>query len=246
MKKIFALIAVCAMTVAANAQIVSSSSRSLVKNDFPNYSRLFVSYAPLSFSGDATKGDDNPFDNTAGGVAVGWQGGWSISKSIPLYLESGLNVQYNHWSDEETESESNSYYSYQATDKMSMTFLSLNVPLNIAYKYSLPSADGVSIVPYLGLHVRGNLLGKAKDEWSYTTTSSYSGSTSSSDEEEVDFFDDGDMDDEPANRIQIGWQIGVGLNYKALYVGIGYSAEFTEYAKKLNTGGLQLTLGINL
>lgn len=251
MKKIFTIIVACAMTVAASAQIVSSSSRSLIAEEYPNYSRIFVSYSPMSFSGDASKGEDNPFGDTASGFTLGWLGGWSISKTMPLYVEGGLNVKYNHWSDEATDSDSGSDYygswSYSETYKSSMNFLSLNVPVNLSYKYSLSGVDGLSIAPYIGLHLTGNIIGSAKDEWEYTDT--YYGETDrESGDESFSFFDKDDMggSDYTASRLQFGWQIGVGLNYKKLYLGVGYSAEFSEYMKKLNTGGFSLTLGLNL
>lgn len=206
------------MTLAANAQIVSSSSRSITTEvgEFPNYNRVHISYAPMSFSGDYGK-----YWDTASGFAFGWLGGWSVSKTMPLYVEGGLNLKYNHSSEE-----------YDGV-KVSDTFLSANVPVNVSYKYSIPGVDGLSLAPYVGLHLTGNIIGEEKYESSY-------------DDEKGSFFSEDDMGkDNTANRLQFGWQIGVGVNYKALYVGVGYSSEFTEYLKKVNTGGLTLTLGLN-
>lgn len=218
MKKFFTLMAVGAVALAANAQIVSSSSRKVTTEEaeFANYNRVFVSYAPMTLS---YKGGG---DETAGGFAVGWLGGWSVSKTMPLYVEGGLNLKYNHYS--ETISE----YNYDC--EYSMTFLSLNVPVNISYKWSVPNVDGLSIAPYAGLHLTGNIIGKEKE-------------SSEDGEEDWSFFDKDDMGDDTAKRIQVGYQVGVGVNYKALYLGVGYSAEFTEYMKNMKTGGLTLSLG---
>ena len=238
MKKIFSIIAACAMTVAASAQIVSSSSRSIVAEEFPNYSRIFISYSPMSFSGDYGKEMD-----TAGGFTLGWLGGWSVSKTMPLYVEGGLNLKYNHWSDEWSESDSYGSWSYSYTNKSSLTFLSLNVPVNISYKYSIAGVDGLSIAPYIGLHLTGNIIGSGKIE----DETYVNGDLDESDEETYSLFSEDDMGkDNTASRFQLGWQIGVGLNYKKLYFGVGYSAEFSEYMKKVNTGGVTLTLGLNL
>ena len=224
MKKIFSIIAACAMTVAASAQIVSSSSRSLVAEEYPNYSRIFVSYAPMQLS------PEHGESITATGVELGWQGGWSVSKTMPLYVEGGLNLRYN-WN---TEEESKGDYSYKVSD----TFLSLNVPVNIAYKWAIPGAEDLSLVPYIGLHLTGNIIGSEKEEWDEY---GYSG------DETYNFFDEDDMGkDNTASRFQIGWQIGVGLNFKKLYLGVGYSAEFGGYFEKVNTGGFRFSLGLNL
>lgn len=231
MKKIYAFIAVCAMTISASAQIVSSRSRSIVVEseekvekieNYANYKRLFVSYSPMSFSGDVGKHMD-----TATGFALGWQKGWSVSKTMPVYIESGFNFKYNRFNDSAT-----NYYG----DKEEETdnYLSLNIPLNLAYKYSIPGVEGLSLVPYIGFHLTSNIIGTA-------TYEAYG------QKYDINFFEEEDMGDgNAANRFQFGWQIGVGLNYKALYVGIGYSAEFTEYIEDVNTGGITLTLGLNL
>ena len=228
MKKFFTLIAVCAMTLAANAQIVSSSSRKITTEvgEFPNYNRLYISYSPMSFS---TSGDWDSDDWTASGVALGWLGGWSVSKTMPLYVEAGLNLRYNHWSDD--------WNDYDEWGKHSKTFLSASIPVNVSYKYAIPGVDGLSVAPYLGLHLTGNIIGKEKEEWGYGNKS---------EEDDGSFFDEDYMGkDNTANRLQFGWQVGVGANYKKLYFGVGYSAEFTEYIKNVNTGGLTLTLGLN-
>lgn len=218
MKKFFTLIAVCAVALAANAQIVSSSSRkiTMAQTEFPNYNRLFISYAPMTLSGD---GDSF----TAGGFAVGWLGGWSVSKTAPVYVEGGLNLKYNHYS------ESDDY------EKIKLTFLNLNVPINVSYKWNVPNVNGLSVAPYVGLHFTYNIIGKEEDEWD-------NGYRHESDD--YSLFDE-DECDYPANRFQLGWQAGVGFNYKALYVGVGYSGEFTEYMENVNTGGITLTLGYN-
>ena len=233
MKKIFALMAVCTMVFAANAQIVSSNSRvlTITKEKVPsrNYSRLFVAYAPLSFSGDAGKDAD-----AISGVALGWIKGSSISKEIPLYLEWGLYAKYNSKSEEDSRSDG---WGGTYTEKNSVKYFSATVPFSLAYKYDIPGAEGVSLIPYLGLHARVNIIGEDKYETSGSST-----------ESTRDHFDSTEIEGykiDGANRFQFGWQIGVGFNYKALHLGLAYSAEFTEYSKKLNTGGVMLSLGVN-
>lgn len=225
MKKIFTLIAMCTIALASNAQIVSSRSRSITteQQEFPNYNRIYVAYTPMSFSGDRDYKPD--MWDTAPGLTLGWTGGWSISKSVPLYVEGGLNIKWNHMSESEGD-----YYGRE--DKCKCNFLSLNVPVNLSYKINIPQVEGLSIAPYAGVHLTGNLLGKGK----YESHKDW--------EENFNLFDEDDVE-YTAKRIQFGWQAGVGFNYKAIYLGVGYSGEFTNYMKKVRTGGLVVSLGFN-
>lgn len=46
-------------------------------------------------------------------------------------------------------------------------------------------------------------------------------------------------------RFQMGWQIGVGLDYNKLHVGLGYTKDFMELSKKLKTSSVLVSLGYN-
>jgi len=46
-------------------------------------------------------------------------------------------------------------------------------------------------------------------------------------------------------RFQMGWQVGVGLNYNSLYIGVGYTKDFIELCKKTKMGYASITLGYN-
>ena len=227
MKKVFfrMLLFALAWTSAsewANAQSVSTGGNTLAANEFPNYGRIFVSYAPMSFSGDL--GEDIDMAN---GFALGVQGGWSVSKDVPLYFESGFNLCYNSHTENEN--------LYGIKLKLTEKIFKLNVPVNLAYRFSVNGAEGISIVPYIGLHATYNISGDVTLK-------------AGGEKLKLDFFDEDDMDLlylDTANRFQFGWQIGIGINIKALYLGVGYSAEFTEFLKDVNTGGLTLTLGLN-
>ena len=46
-------------------------------------------------------------------------------------------------------------------------------------------------------------------------------------------------------RFQMGWQIGIGLNYNKLYVGVSYGKDITELCKKTKLSTTSITLGYN-
>ena len=230
MKKIFSIIVTFVIAIVASAQVDYFSSignPTVVTKNFPNYHRVFVSYAPMSFSGDVGKSID-----TVEGFALGYQVGWSISQTCPLYLEGCLNARYNH----STEREEDENYKLSTFDN----FLSLNIPISLVYKCSIE--EGLSFAPYIGVHFTGNIIGEETIELKYR---GYMYDSSLYTKEHISFFDEEKMMGKTANRFQLGWQIGIGLNYKALYLGVGYSAEFSEYIDDVNTGGLTLTAGLN-
>lgn len=238
MKKFFVIAVACVLAISAQAQIVSSHSRSITKqSNNRDYERLYISYAPVSCSGDyvdALNRESKQDLSSLNGINFGYLYGKSVSTELPLYLELGANIQYAWKSVSDSDTYSGGKYEFDAT----MSMLAINVPLSIAYK--LPIADGVSLSPYAGIHVRGNIIGKITE----TGTETYKG-YSEEITEEIDFFDKDDMEgsEYTANRVQIGGQIGVGLNYNSLYVGVAYTTQFGEYLKKWNTSGLQVTLG---
>ena len=67
------------------------------------------------------------------------------------------------------------------------------------------------------------------------------------DKQEANMFDKKEAGgkDSQWKRFQMGWQIGIGLNYNQLYVGIGYGKDFTELCKKVKTSTTSITLGYN-
>lgn len=209
MKKFFAIIIASVLAMGAEAQIVSSHSRSIKTVESTNYTRMELSYAPLSVSGDIKE-----IVKDVNGVRFGFVKGFGVSSSLPLYVEAGINVTYMWGTREEK--------GYHDIDSK---FLNLNIPVNVAYRYAL--TDNIIIAPYVGLHLRGNIYGTLEE-----------------DGEEYNFFDKDDFDDETANRVQFGMQIGVGVEFSCLCLGIGYENQFNEYMKEFKTSGMVATLGI--
>lgn len=130
---------------------------------------------------------------------------------------------------------------------------SLNIPVNIAYKFSLPNGK-VSIVPYIGINFRGNIIGKQKynltidtNELGFSEDEFWEQMEKEGYKQEANMFDKKDTGskDYTWKRFQMGWQIGAGLNYNQLYVGVGYGKDFIELCKKTKIGTTSITLGYN-
>lgn len=234
--KLFMLVAFLGLATSASAQFVNSGSSNSsasssssfdvtsVKTD--GWSRIYVSYLPSKMKFDFDGADDIKFK----GFQVGWLKGFGLTQRLPLYMEAGAAIQYRSYKEEE----SDSYGGYEVSYSDKYTMLSLNIPINLLYRFNI--TDDFSVSPYFGFDFRVNLLGKNKYEETYDSeTDSY----------DWNLFDDDDMDNEAWKRFQAGWHIGVGLDYRAIHFGVEYGTDFNEIAEKSKFATTSVTLGFN-
>ncbi len=151
------------------------------------------------------------------GFSFGYSHGFSISKNAPLFLEVAPFVTYGF---------GDTIVGTTGGDVVpgDISYLGLNVPINLTYKWAVNQSD-FSLVPFVGINLRGNLIAKA--------TSDYASG-------ELDFFDAYD-----AKRFQFGGQIGLGMNYKKLYVGLGYTFDISEFAEQTKISMFNISVGLN-
>lgn len=225
--KLFLTLCLLAMATTASAQFAntgagkSGKSGSVLVKDTDPYNRIYMSYSPMNLKIDVEGADDIKLT----GLTLGYLHGFNLSSNLPLFLEVGGNVAY-------------SYGDIDAID-IDYKLLSVNVPVNVAYKFSFGDS-GFSLTPFLGLNFRYNILRKAEGDLSF-----YQGL----DWDNWWTYDSFDSDTSlylgEWKRFQVGWQIGVGFNYKKLYVGISYGSDFSEIVKKTKAHTTQISLGLN-
>lgn len=162
------------------------------------YHRLYASYSPITIK-----------DNLGGkvdmtGLSLGWTMGLRMIDSHPLYLETGAGFSY--WFSDE---------SYLGVREEDMLF-SLNIPIVFTWQFEV--VPKVYIAPYLGLNVRGNLIGRTR------VTYDKQG-------ELLDWFksDEGD-----GNRINVGLNFGAHFTFNKGVIGLGYTTDFTKIMDALN------------
>lgn len=261
MKKfgLFLTVGFLMVTTGASAQFASAGAgtdqtlserpkRSLLK-ETRDYSRIHASYTPLKLTLDVEGAEDVKLN----GVSVGYTHGFNIVRELPLFVEFGVNGSY-----------AATTLDYEDLGLSSDTFeeklyvVSLNVPVSLAYKLSF--SKQTSLTPFVGVNFRGMLLGKGKYAITDQTWLDQMHEDGFSDSEiweeveakyslkqEMNLFDKGDMGGKNAawKRLQVGWQIGVGLNYKHLYVGLAYGEDFSELYKKCKVAFTTVSLGYN-
>lgn len=239
MKNLKLILSICllAVTTTASAQFANGSKKSSSSTttvNTANYGRVYVSYNPLNIKPDS----DDAKDINLKGFTFGFTKGISITKSLPLFAEIGMRLNYAF--DSEEESESGYYEGYPASVSVEnkYSYMGLAIPVNLAYKWT-PSSSPLSITPFVGITLKGNLIAKEKITMSATV-----GTESASADEEYDYFDKDEVGkDDQWKRFQAGWQIGVGVDYKALYLGVHYGGDFGEVCKKTKTSNWGISLG---
>lgn len=234
----------------SNAPANTNSGNSFSKMTTDNYGRFYIGYNPVSV--DWEENGKNlkkmfPMDN---GLSLGYMHGHNVVKSLPLYVEYGANVAWAFGKHDDKDSDD--YYSWKSETKLNM--FSINVPVNLAFRLSFANND-FSVTPYLGLNFRINVAGTRKEtniseyedydgeEYKETTIIKYK--LFSSDEYELDDEDDWDIDDNDdeitmeattgmgdnaLKRFQVGFNVGVAVNYKKLHFGFGYVTDFNKLA----------------
>lgn len=204
----------------------STGGTSMVKDCAP-YDRVTLSYSYNKGEIDIKGADDLTYN----GVAIDYIHGFSLSKTLPLFIETGIGADFGFYRDSPDEEES-----YSETT-ITGTAISFSVPVNVAYKFNVN--PDFSIHPYLGLNFKLNVFSET------TTKESYDGDYDD-DKHTVNNFDKKDVGkDLKWNRFQLGWHIGVGVNYKAFYAGLSYGTDFMELAKKTNTSTFKIGVGFN-
>lgn len=229
--KIAAFVAAIAVTVPASAQFSNSGSSSSSSDLCKSYNRIGVSYTNTGLSANKEFEFIEDKDHISlNGFAVDYIHGFSLSKTLPMFIETGVKANFGFGSVESDED----YWS----EKLQMQNIYLSVPVNFAYKFGV--SDNVSITPYIGLNLKLHLLGRVKYEYE----------DEYDDDEESEWynvFSKDDMDDETWNRFQLGWHIGAGVNIKKLYLGVSYGTDFIKAFKhkdaSVNSGNLSATIG---
>lgn len=246
MKSLKFLVAAAMMMASATgfAQFANSSAASSSSNNgyvASSYDRFGVSYNSYKYTFDK----DNADDLSLNGIGAEWIHGFGLSSTTPIYIESGLKFIYAFKSQSRDEKDYGE--TFEITTKYTM--MNIAVPINLAYRFTLPGNSDVSITPFTGITLKYNIAMKSKDtaDDEYYEYKDMSKKEIEEFEKSKDYFDKKDMEDKKNTykRFQFGWQIGAGLSFKALYLGLSYNIDFTEAAKKTKTSNFAATIGYN-
>lgn len=154
---------------------------------------------------------DMDTDDSSDGFSLSYLRGISVSSSLPMFIEVGGAMNFSEGKFEEKKG--------MQSEKMKVTNLSFDVPVNFTYKFKWE--NGWHVAPFLGVFARVHAYAHGKVAGIDT-----------------DLFEsmDGDI-----NRIQFGGQIGVNAGYKRLNMRIAYQIE-SDIVDTRKDGGNGLSL----
>lgn len=204
----------------------------------------------------------------ASGFSVKYIHGFGVSSSLPMYVETGLNLAFGFGSNDD-----DSYFEADGLGWVSQKsqFANLSIPVNFAYKFGI--SDNFSIKPYLGLNLKLNVLGRQKsklsddfyndmtdyliDEEGYTETQASELTNEIAEEFEEEMGDWTNLystsdrhgmgsKDAAWNRFQLGWHIGVDLEFNKFFIGLNYGTDFIHAwkLKKNHVSSSTFNIGI--
>lgn len=230
--RLFIATAMLMMSTASFAQFTNSGS-----SNIGDYNTIYLQWNPSSIV--PKEGSSYSFT----GFSAGYNHAFSLSQSIPLYVETGVGIQYSFWSGDtpfpyKRNNDRLNNYEGKITDAK-IKMLSAKVPLSFAYKFDIPNSD-FSIIPNAGIDFRFNILAKLNHDKFKNA---------------VDLFDE-DMSNvtedskgyklgETWKRFQVGWHVGVNFMYKnTIMIGGSYGTDFSTiwnyFDCKMRTGSVTL------
>lgn len=213
-----------------------------------SYNRIGAGYTNTRLSSDKENevlivdGKNHFFQH---GFDIEYVHGFSLSKKLPMFIETGLRVDFGFGSQK---IDPNRISASTKILKMRMQNIYIAVPVNFAYKIGV--SNNVALTPFVGIDLKMNLMTQRKTigvpdviigsdgipvldgnivgNWEslYYTDHSYA-------------FGD-------KYRYQVGWHVGVGVDIWRFYLGINYGTDFTKAFKEVNASNLAVSVGFNL
>lgn len=192
MKRIFLILA---MIIVMSCQSMKAQTPIDPNAD---YNRITLMYQYRDLGEDGTNGFE-----------IGYIHGFALSRNTPLFFQTGLKMDMGF----ESESASESGLKISG----SLTTMSFNVPLDIAYKLVFGENSNVAFIPFAGFNLKLNALANL------SAKASYNGQHES---ESISLFDD----EIGMKRFQAGWHIGFGFQINKIYAGADFGTDFIKIA----------------
>lgn len=176
---------------------------------------LMVMASAVYAQADAWKGvrvSYNSFDSDVDGgdpvmaLSAGYVHSFAITENLPLFVEAGANILWVNG---------------DVYDGVKFTMWSLEVPVNIGYKWAID--EEWSIYPHIGVTLRGNISGEFAD---------------------LNIFDEDEIGEE-WERFNYGMHVGATANYKNYNLGVKYGLDLNEIANDTKVKMWTVTLGYN-
>lgn len=181
------------------------------------------------------KDGDNVYFN---GYGVGYNIDVRVSKTLPLYIGTGIDVRFVFHNENINEN-----LAYDPVwMKAQCTLINFNLPVNVSYR--MPVADKFYLTPFIGLDFRLQAYGNASlsiaiPEGSPQEVVDWAESVN----DDVNLFSSDDMGSAHLRRFQMGWHAGLNFEYNRLTLGLSYGTDFVKLHKNLGGSNFLVSLG---
>lgn len=180
---------------------------------------------------------------TLNGFGVNYNFDYRLSESVPVYLGTGVNLQFLFRSenllDDDIIGELPSMRNIDITQKWQM--FNLTIPINISYR--VPVAANFYLTPIIGLDLKTQLYGKTRLDVDGPTGSIFEDEFGMVPNKDINLYDDDDMAGDAFNRFQLAWHAGLKFEYNTLFLQLTYGTDFTKLHKDLGEGTFQVGIG---
>lgn len=223
------------------------------------HNSFYVQYNSLGVGEFAEVLDDMDAESEKlNGIGVGYNKAFSVTSSIPLFIEVGAGLNYAWAKIYEEEVKDDCYIcsdEYAVASKTSSQHLMVNVPVNLMYKFQIPNSS-ITLEPYVGLNLKGHILGRMKSKYTYEACcdemdEAFEETLEDMDEDDLvsSYFDKDDMGGKKyvATRLNIGWQIGANVDFGKAFVGLSYGSDFNKFLEadeEWKYSALNVSLGL--
>ncbi len=193
-----------------------------------DYNRVALSYdyTGLNFNKEMDRFSTGKAETLGtNGFGLNYIHGFGVANN--MFVEAGANVDFLFGSRTEKFDEGEDTFKTQN--------INLQVPVNFVYRFNI--TEGVSIDPYVGLNFKLHFSERLKEG-------------DDEDDKWMSVFDDGEggmgSKDYTWNRFQMGWHVGVGVNYEKYYLGVQVGTDFIPaYSHELKYGGESYKCKVN-
>lgn len=223
MKKILSLFAALFLCIATTH----------AQSHIPEWKGFRFSYDRV-FMEDNQPGDryDNG-DPDMNGFTFDYIHSFNITRSIPLFIETGGGLSYAKSKYKFYESLYEAKYEYQITTD----YLNMTIPVNIVYGINI-SRD-IHIKPYTGFSLKTNLLAKSQIQVRELNSNRY----------ETDNINHLKQNNEEKDLIWkpvlVSWQIGTALDVNNYNIGLAYNIDLYKISQDFRAHKIQVFLGYN-
>ena len=220
-----------------------------------DYNRVAISYdnTHFGYNKDYKADEDEDPSFSTNGFGLNYIHGFSLSNSLPMFLEVGGNVNFNFYSN------TGEFKFGGETEKYKSQFQNINlqVPVNFVWRFNV--VEDFTIAPYVGLNFKLHFVSKTR---AYMDGDWEDKAEEDEAKEWTNLFSDskdkgvGDKDF-TWNRFQMGWHVGATFQYTQWSLGVQYGTDFIpayshtfkaeeggkDFKPAINTGNLKLSVG---